>query len=163
MAEEPQMLVQKLRVQRGWSQEQLAELTGLSARTIQRIERGHKASAESLKAIAAVFEVDLSALMEPHMQPPATSPQVSHEEALALAHVRRVKRFYMHLVEYCVIVAMLAVMNVFISPDYPWTIFAAAPWGFYVLVEGLRAFDKVPFLNGQWEKRQVERYLGRQL
>jgi hypothetical protein len=27
MAEEPQMLVQKLRVQRGWSQEQLAELT----------------------------------------------------------------------------------------------------------------------------------------
>src|SRR5262249_18190620 len=34
------------------------------------------------------------------------------------------------------------------------------PCGFYVLVHGLRAFDKVPFLNSQWEKRQVERYLG---
>ena len=162
MTEEPQMLVQKLRVQRGWSQEQLAELTGLSTRTIQRIERGKKASAESLKAIAAVFEVDLSALREPDMQSSATS-QVSPEEALALAHVRRIKGFYMHLAEYCVIVAMLAVMNVFISPDYPWVIFAAAPWGFYVLVHGLSAFDKVPFLTGQWEKRHVERYLGRQL
>jgi transcriptional regulator with XRE-family HTH domain len=162
MIEEPQMLVQKLRVQRGWSQEQLAELTGLSTRTIQRIERGQKASVESLKAIAAVFEVDLSALREPDMQSSATS-QVSPEEALALAHVRRIKGFYMHLAEYCVIIAMLAVMNVFISPHYPWVIFPAAPWGFYVLIEGLCAFDKVPFLNGQWERRQVERYLGRQL
>ena len=34
------MLVQKLRLQRGWSQEQLAVVSGLSVRTIQRIERG---------------------------------------------------------------------------------------------------------------------------
>jgi transcriptional regulator with XRE-family HTH domain len=162
MTEEPQMLVQKLRVRRGWSQEQLAELTGLSARTIQRIERGHNASAESLKAIAAVFEVDLSALKEPDMQTPAT-PQISPEEALALARVRRIKEFYIHLAEYCGIVGLLAVMNLFVSPDYPWVLFAAAPWGFYVLVEGLCAFDKVPFLNGAWEKRQVEKFLGRQL
>jgi len=43
------MLIQKLRLQRGWSQEQLAELSGLSVRTIQRIERGQPASIESLK------------------------------------------------------------------------------------------------------------------
>ena len=73
MAEETQILVQKLRVQRGWSQEQLAELTGLSARTIQRIERGQNASVESLKAIAAVFKVDFSALREPDMQTRRTS------------------------------------------------------------------------------------------
>jgi hypothetical protein len=24
-------------------------------------------------------------------------------------------------------------------------------------------FDKVPFLNGQWEKREVEKFLGRRL
>ena len=34
------MLIQKLRLQRGWSQEQLAVLSGLSVRTIQRLERG---------------------------------------------------------------------------------------------------------------------------
>jgi DNA-binding XRE family transcriptional regulator len=47
------MLVQKLRLQRGWSQEQLAELSGLSVRTIQRIERGSTASVESLTALGA--------------------------------------------------------------------------------------------------------------
>jgi transcriptional regulator with XRE-family HTH domain len=162
MTEEPQMLVQKLRVQRGWSQEQLAELTGLSARTIQRIERGRNASAESLKAIAAVFGVDLSVLREPDMQPSATL-QVSPEEALALAHVRRIKGFYLHLAEYGVVAVMLAVMNAFISPHFPWSIVAVIPWGFYLIVDGLRVFDKVPFMNGEWEKRQVEKYLGREL
>ena len=39
-----QMLVQKLGLQRGWSQEQLAELSGLSVRTIQRVKRGQPAS-----------------------------------------------------------------------------------------------------------------------
>ncbi len=40
------MLVQKLRLQRGWSQEQLATVSGLSVRTIQRIERGQSASSK---------------------------------------------------------------------------------------------------------------------
>ncbi|WP_428831123.1 helix-turn-helix domain-containing protein, partial [Campylobacter coli] len=30
------MIVRKLRLQRGWSQDQLATMTGLSVRTIQR-------------------------------------------------------------------------------------------------------------------------------
>lgn len=42
------MLVQKLRLQRGWSQEQLAIVSGLSVRTIQRIDRGQSASLETL-------------------------------------------------------------------------------------------------------------------
>ena len=52
------MLVQKLRLQRGWSQSQLAELSGLSTRTIQRIESGQSASTETLKSLASVFEID---------------------------------------------------------------------------------------------------------
>ena len=32
------MLIQKLRLQRGWSQQQQADLSGLSVRTIQRLE-----------------------------------------------------------------------------------------------------------------------------
>jgi transcriptional regulator with XRE-family HTH domain len=54
------MLVQKLRLQRGWSQQQLAELSGLNVRTIQRIEKGQEPSVESLKSLAAVFNVDFS-------------------------------------------------------------------------------------------------------
>lgn len=80
------MLVHKLRLQRGWSQEQLADLSGLSVRTIQRIERGGSASVESLKALAAVFEVDFRQLRQevdmpvpppPSAPPPAAAPAPS--------------------------------------------------------------------------------------
>ncbi len=58
------MIVKKLRDRQNWSQEQLAEFSGLSTRTIQRIESGSKASLESLKSLAAVFEVEISSLTE---------------------------------------------------------------------------------------------------
>ena len=58
------MIIRKLRLQKGWSQEQLAEMSGVSTRTIQRIERGKKASLESLKCLAAVFETDFNNLKE---------------------------------------------------------------------------------------------------
>ncbi|RTE86518.1 MULTISPECIES: helix-turn-helix domain-containing protein [Gammaproteobacteria] len=58
------MIVKQLREKRKWSQEQLAVMSGLSTRTIQRIESGNKASIESLKALASVFEVDISKLQE---------------------------------------------------------------------------------------------------
>ena len=54
------MIVRKLRLQRGWSQEQLAELSGLSVRTIQRAERGAKPGLETAKSLASVFELELS-------------------------------------------------------------------------------------------------------
>ena len=53
------MLVQKLRLQRGWSQQQLAELSGLNVRTIQRIEKGQEPSVESLKSLAGGFNGSL--------------------------------------------------------------------------------------------------------
>lgn len=49
------MLIQKLRLQRGWSQQQLADLSGLSVRTIQRLEKGQDASVESLKSLGYAY------------------------------------------------------------------------------------------------------------
>jgi transcriptional regulator with XRE-family HTH domain len=51
--------LKEMRLQRHWSQEQLAEMSGLSIRTIQRIENGENAGLESLKSLAAVFEIDI--------------------------------------------------------------------------------------------------------
>ena len=45
----------QLRNAKAWSQQHLAEVSGLSLRTIQRIEKTQSASQESVKAIAAVF------------------------------------------------------------------------------------------------------------
>jgi len=58
------MIVKKLRNKKNWSQEQLATLSGLSLRTIQRVEAGNSASLETLKSLASVFEVDISKLTE---------------------------------------------------------------------------------------------------
>lgn len=58
------MIVKKLRVERNWSQEQVALFSGLSVRTIQRVESGQSASLETLKSLASVFEVDISKLTE---------------------------------------------------------------------------------------------------
>lgn len=58
-----------LRAARHWSQEQLAELSGLNLRTIQRLESGAKISTESLRALAAVFEVPAESLLH-GAQPP---------------------------------------------------------------------------------------------
>jgi transcriptional regulator with XRE-family HTH domain len=56
------MILKQLRLSRHLSQEQLAQMSGLNVRTIQRIESGHAASVESLKCLASVFEVDVSTL-----------------------------------------------------------------------------------------------------
>jgi transcriptional regulator with XRE-family HTH domain len=156
------MLIQKYRLQRGWSQEQLAELSGLSTRTIQRLERGQTPSLESLKALAAVFDVDLSRLKEPEMDAPLNN-DFRADEALALAHVRKIKGFYIHLAQYVVIVAALAALNLIVSPRYLWVVWVAAGWGLGVLIHGLRVFGRIPFLDAQWERREVEKYLGREL
>ncbi len=58
------MVIRNLRTKRGWSQEQLAEVSGVSTRTIQRIENGGKASLESLKCLAAVFETPIPDLQK---------------------------------------------------------------------------------------------------
>ena len=56
------MFVRVLRRRFRLSQEQLAESSGLSLRTIQRVEAGHRISYASLRALAAVFEVDVDKL-----------------------------------------------------------------------------------------------------
>lgn len=177
------MLVQKLRLQRGWSQEQLAELSGLSVRTIQRIERGLPASNETLKSLASVFEIDFSTLQatqEPAMtttlndtftplepsnpnQNPTVNTTVSADEAAALRHVRKIRGFYGHLTQYVIVISGLTILNLFTSPKYFWAIWPAMGWGLGVLFHGMSVFGKMPFMNADWEKRQVEKYLGRKL
>lgn len=53
--------IRALREQRAWSQEQLAEVAGISVRTIQRAETSGNASAETRMALAAALDVPLQA------------------------------------------------------------------------------------------------------
>ncbi|MGV8836303.1 helix-turn-helix domain-containing protein [Cellvibrio sp.] len=61
------MILKELRISRHLSQEQLAQMSGLNVRTIQRIESGNNASVESLKCLASVLEVDVATLTQERM------------------------------------------------------------------------------------------------
>jgi transcriptional regulator with XRE-family HTH domain len=51
-----------LREKKLLSQERLSEMSGLSLRTIQRLEAGHRVSYASLRALAASLEMDVDLL-----------------------------------------------------------------------------------------------------
>ena len=55
-------LIKHLRNQKGWPQEQLALISGISHRTIQRIETSGNCSLESKRALASAFEIEITAL-----------------------------------------------------------------------------------------------------
>ena len=56
------MIIRTLREERRTSQEQLAEAAGLSLRTIQRVEAGHRISYASLRALATTFDINVDLL-----------------------------------------------------------------------------------------------------
>lgn len=49
--------VKKLRLEHGWSQEQLSDVAGISYRTVQRVEKDGNGSPESLMAISSAFNI----------------------------------------------------------------------------------------------------------
>lgn len=59
-----QDLVKKLRSDRCWSQEHLALVSGLSLRTVQRVENEGECSFGSKKALASAFDLDVVELSD---------------------------------------------------------------------------------------------------
>lgn len=64
------LCVRLFREVRQWSQEQLAEISGLNVRTIQRVEQGQAASLDTRRAMARAFEFeDVDVLNKPFAIP----------------------------------------------------------------------------------------------
>lgn len=57
-------IIVTLRLDRGWSQEKLAAVSGLSERTIQRVEKDGSCSLDTKMALASAFAVPPSDLLE---------------------------------------------------------------------------------------------------
>lgn len=53
------------RKSKAWSQQHLAQVSGLSLRTIQRVEKNGSGSLETVKSLASCFELDVQTLFEP--------------------------------------------------------------------------------------------------
>lgn len=68
--EELAMVVRMFREMRQWSQEQLSEISGLSGRTIQRVEQADPSSLDTRRALALAFGFeDIDAFSKPYVIP----------------------------------------------------------------------------------------------
>lgn len=77
-------IVRALREQKSWSQEHLASASGLSVRTVQRVEADSVASAETRLALAAALGVPVDDLIS---APPLINASVENPSAgAALMH-----------------------------------------------------------------------------
>ncbi|OUS39201.1 hypothetical protein A9R01_02280 ['Osedax' symbiont bacterium Rs2_46_30_T18] len=64
-----------LRKERGWSQEQLSAISGLSTRTVQRIESSGDCSLDSTMALASAFEISPAELANQVAEKDAANPE----------------------------------------------------------------------------------------
>ena len=137
--------IKKMRLERHWSQDQLAEMSGLSIRTVQRIENGENAGLESLKSLAAVFETNIA-----DSDKKVEMEQVRKEEA----YVQNVKGFYKLLA-----VAILSLVVPFIlavSDSSNWNVFLwiLLSWGVLLGVYSLNVFD---FFGDEWKRKLIKK------
>ncbi|NGP52290.1 XRE family transcriptional regulator [Thioalkalivibrio sp. XN8] len=153
------MIVRKLRLQRGWSQDQLAELMDVSVRTVQRLERGQKPSLETARSLAAVFEVDISSFISEETDMPEKA-ELQQDEKEAIEYAKGVKEFIHGLGAYVVMAVVFFAVFGFDRPILYW-IFLGIGAG--LAIQALFTFEIVRFPFQDWEKRMAEKKLGRKL
>ena len=73
------------RMKRSWTQEHLAEVAGLSTRTIQRLEKGAEASPETVRLLAAAFGLSVEAFNAPRLRRQFTAPWDQKLKVITLA------------------------------------------------------------------------------
>ncbi|MCE0490882.1 helix-turn-helix domain-containing protein [Pantoea sp. Mb-10] len=146
-----------LRLSRAWSQEQLAELSGLSVRTVQRIENGDKPSLETLNALAAVFEVSVTDFSGRHA--PADDAR-DEQIAEAKRKIAEEGRFYRSVITAVVVCALLLILNHYSAPTSVWSLWVAGIWCALLIIRGMRTFVFRVFIC-RWQQRRLRQMLRR--
>jgi transcriptional regulator with XRE-family HTH domain len=139
-------ILRGLRLQRAWSQEQLAEIAGVSARTVQRIEQGQPAALETLKALAAAFDVSPDLLrrgIAPQTEEPAMTDSITPPPAHRDPH----RSFRHHLLVFAVVIGGLAIFNLVHNPNHLWVIYPALGWGILLAIKALSRRQEPPAIG----------------
>lgn len=155
------MLVKSLRQQNNWSQEHLAQLTGLNIRTVQRAEKGESVGLETLKALASVFEVDVNELKENYSKTQVESQELSdneleQREERAKAEVQAKKEFYL------LSLFLIGIFVFFLLPNYNQgenlgaLIACAVSFGLIIAAHACVVYQ--PF-GEKWEKRKMKQVM----
>ncbi|MBL4822769.1 MAG: 2TM domain-containing protein [Colwellia sp.] len=80
-----------------------------------------------------------------------------------MQYVEGIKSFYQHLFTYTLVISALAAINFFTSPGYFWVIWPAMGWGIGIISHGIRSFELFSLFSPEWEKKQIDKRLGREL
>lgn len=137
---------------------------GLSVRTIQRIENGKRASLESLKCLAAVFETSVSNLVQesPMTDTESISRQFrEQQEQEAIAYVENLKGFHVSWIAYLIIVPCLYLLNINVTPGFLWVGIVAAVWAFAIAMRAVVMFGVFSVFSGEWEQRKFQERMNR--
>ncbi len=122
------MGLKSLRLKYFYSQEKLADLSKLSTRTIQRIEKEHKASLSTIKALAEVFNMpseELKIIIESkddEVQEKISEPNYKNFFDYFLKHNKT------HI--FLLINIVFFIVNI-LSSTYLWFIYPLCIWGFF--------------------------------
>jgi transcriptional regulator with XRE-family HTH domain len=139
--------IKKMRLERHWSQEQLAEMSGLSIRTIQRIEKGENAGLESLKSLAAVFETNIE-----DSNKKEEIEQIRKEEE----YVQNVKWFYGFIALAILSLVGFFIIALFDSDSEGWFLFFYMLI-FYSLALGAAFLNIFDFFGENWKRKMINK------
>ena len=129
------LLIKKLRENRAWSQEHLATIAGVSLRTIQRVEKGESAAAETRMALASVFDIQMGDLeCEKNPSASLTGDKTESSTGNLLAASRR-RATIKHFVIYVFVCSVLIVLNLSQSGQLTWARYPLIIWGGILLIE----------------------------
>jgi DNA-binding XRE family transcriptional regulator len=131
-------LIKRLREEKSWSQEHLAEASGISLRTIQRVETEGNASSETKLALAATLGVDVAELQAPGGPGREDGPGTEGDGSSRAGFLR-------HGILYTVICGAMVWTDIHSNGQVTWSQWPVMGWGVGLLSHGLRvwkAFQK---------------------
>jgi len=79
----------------------------------------------------------------------------------ALAKVKKMKNFYIHLTIYLIFVVVFIWMN-FGSGGFPWALFPIVGWGMGILGHASDTFDHKLFFGRAWQDRKIREIMDKE-
>lgn len=74
---------------------------------------------------------------------------------------RALRRFYIALTVYCLVMLVLITINLLTTPEVLWFQYSAIGWGCAMIFYGMRVFDYNPFLSKGWEERKIQELIAK--
>ncbi len=157
------MTLRERRLQKAWSQEYLAQASGLSVRTIQRIEGGQKAGLDTLKCLAAAFDIDVADLMEENNMAEQTVLEDMPDDAPRrqtreqAEYIQNIRGFHLNWIMFVVIVPALFAFNHFLTPEQYWIQWVIGSWGAAILLHAIILYCYYGLFGKEWENRTLDK------